>query len=263
MACLTDLFVGIHNEVCGFCYKNSKHKQPTFDWTIANGASVLRAYPAGVSRTVLLTELEHKWRSAVRRGENAGKLKRVLASAQLALHETLDGTLSRLDEFRCRLESDGAAVDLILHRQCHDLAQHCRHYGIDPLHERRVQLAQCRLNHNPVMLLPTPLIHLALDMTRPADCRLVTDVLLPMYRAFSANPCAEQAAGREPRALFCQVTAIGPPTQHPRSPGPYRLVRLELCPQFLLQTSEPAMGVGAATGDARKVYLLLYDDKVP
>lgn len=256
--CITEVLVGVHNEVCGFCYKNGKHKQPPYDWTSAAAASVLQSYPAGVSRSVLLTELEHKWRSAVRRGENAGKLKRVLASNQLALHEMLDGALFRVDDdFRFRFESDGAGVDFIMHQQSSDFVQYCRHHAFEPLHERRVLLTQCRLNFNPVMLLPTPLFNLVFDMGKAADARFVADLLLPMYRAFCANPCPEQQAPHLTRALFCQVVKIGPVTQHPTNPGPYRVVQLSLSSQLLVGSVQADAAV-----EARTIFLLLVDDKV-
>ena len=253
--CITEVLVGVHNEVCGFCYKNGKHKQPPYDWTTSCGC---KSYPAGVSRSVLLTELEHKWRSAVRRGENAGKLKRVLASNQLGLHEVLDGALSRVDDdFRFLFESDGASVDFIMPQQSKDFVQYCRHHAFEPLHERRVQLTLCRLNFNPVMLLPTPLFNLVLDMAKATDARFVADLLLPMYRAFCANPCPEQQAAHLTRALFCSVVKIGPVTQHPTKPGPYRVVQLALSSQWLAGSMQ-----GEATTEARTIFLLLVDDKV-
>ena len=44
-------------------FKNDfkKNQSPTFIWFVSEAVKILQAYPKGVSRFILLTELEAKW----------------------------------------------------------------------------------------------------------------------------------------------------------------------------------------------------------
>jgi hypothetical protein len=90
-----------------------------YDVFISSSMQVFRTlqqYPSGLSQSVLLTEVDSKWVAALKRGENAGRLRQVLATSQVSKADTLQGMLDLIDEFRCRLSSEGAAAIVILHR---------------------------------------------------------------------------------------------------------------------------------------------------
>lgn len=69
-----------------------------------------------MSRSVLLTEVDSKWIAALKRGENAGRLRQVIATSQISKSDILEGEFYLIDEFRCRLSSEGASSIFILHR---------------------------------------------------------------------------------------------------------------------------------------------------
>ena len=58
-------------ELTEYCVKNpifssdlknqKKHSNPPFLWFVEEAIKILQAYPKGISRPVLLTELESKW----------------------------------------------------------------------------------------------------------------------------------------------------------------------------------------------------------
>lgn len=97
---LTNLFGSVLSDLEVFSPAES-NSSPTGDWTVEQTIRLLQQYPSGVSRPVLLTELEHRWRLYLKRGEHVGKLKQAIVTKQLSLADTFTGDLSPIDEYRC------------------------------------------------------------------------------------------------------------------------------------------------------------------
>ena len=175
----------IHTAVVEYLQKNDPGKAtPSPAWTCASTLSILANYPLSVSRPILLTELEARWRSELRRGDHGGKLAQALRSEQLSLDTVLVGTLTRVDAHRCRLVEDGgaaaAAADMILHKQFNDFCAFTAFSApnMDMCHGRLWSFVQCRLlpfvaGGGSAVLLPTPLGMPHMDVARnPADTHL-------------------------------------------------------------------------------------------
>ena len=60
----------------------------------------LQQYPSGLTRSILLTETDTKWCAALKRGENAGRLRQVISTSQISSSDILQGDLEIIDEFR-------------------------------------------------------------------------------------------------------------------------------------------------------------------
>ncbi len=109
---MEDVLVNLFEDCCSFCSDN-RHECPTFDWICRYTLKVLQQYPAGMTQAVLLTELEAKWRQAVRSGEHTGKLLRVLTTKQLELNEVISGIIVPQDDFRFKLYAPDTDIDII------------------------------------------------------------------------------------------------------------------------------------------------------
>ena len=214
-------------EVGGYCSKN-RHRSPPFSWIANHGLSVLQQYPAGMTRAVLVTELELRWRNAVRRGEHAGKLKQVLSAKQLELSDILVGKLKPIDDFRCRLvstEDENTGIDWIMHRQTSDLFEFCKYYGFDLYQDRELSMIGCRLlQGKPCLLLPTPYLLFCIDMKRAIDLKFVNELLWPKHNEFY-----QDVAKKVPESLqndlpfvwlfFVKIIEISDVFQHPQNPS--------------------------------------------
>ena len=141
----------VFQAVCSYCVKNN-HRTPPFPWVVKETLVILQQYPAGVTRSLILTEVEHRWRDAVKRGEHSGKLWSVLTNMQLEPSDVLAGMLHG-DGFRGRLSSsagtekavasnsngngngnggDGtSSIDLIMHRQYSEFLAFCASHQFD------------------------------------------------------------------------------------------------------------------------------------
>ena len=107
---------GIHNELLGYTRKES----PSLDWTVREIARITKHYPRGMTRNILLTELEARWRLSLRRGEHSGKLRQAIQTMTMNSTDIYSGVLSKIDEYRYRLSSydgDDTSVLLLLHRR--------------------------------------------------------------------------------------------------------------------------------------------------
>ena len=63
-----NLFMGLQEELLGYLHgapQASAVKVPPLLWTLKTAVRVLRSYPAGLTRAVLLTELEAQWRASI------------------------------------------------------------------------------------------------------------------------------------------------------------------------------------------------------
>lgn len=255
----------LHLELCKFCDINN-HEAPKFEWVATQGITTMQQYPAGLSRNVLLTELEHKWRTVVRRGEHAGRLKQVLGKKVVSLTDVLLGNLSKVDngaEFNYRLTEEGESVDLLMHEQFHDWTAFCQRHGVEPLAGRDVRLTSCRLLllHPPV-LLPTPMLSFTLDARQPADTAFIKDTLMPMYASFVSDNFPADKLGGPLRCVMAQIRVIGRITKHPSHPGNFRVVKLELT--TVAPGAHNIVGVREDTLSlkTRFIFLLLLEEKV-
>jgi len=96
---LSILFESVLDDLTAFS-PAEVNNTPTADWVIGQTIRLLQQYPSGVSRPVLLTELEHRWRMYLKRGEHVGKLKQAIVTKQLSLTDTFTGDLTPIDEYR-------------------------------------------------------------------------------------------------------------------------------------------------------------------
>ena len=92
------VFHQIWKEFIKYCEINHCTTRPPFAWSANTTCDLLQQYPAGLTQSVLLTELESKWRLYLRRGENAGKLRQVVTSLQLSFSDVLLGNVTTVSE---------------------------------------------------------------------------------------------------------------------------------------------------------------------
>lgn len=85
---------------------------PTDKWTIQNSLRLLQQYPAGISKAVLLTELDYLWKTYQKRGEHVGKLKQAVTTKQLCVSDVLTGDLTAVDEYRFVLSYRASNYDM-------------------------------------------------------------------------------------------------------------------------------------------------------
>ena len=201
----------IHATTIDYLVKNDQGRQgqqpvtPPPSWTCMTALSIWANYPLSVSRPILITEIEARWRSELRRGDHGGKLQQALRSDQLSLDTVLEGTLRRVDAHRCRLVEDGGAeADMILHKQFLDLAAFVSFsaHNADICDGRVWSFTQCRLlpfaagGGGPTVLLPTPLGMLHMDVSRnQVDEHLYNSILRGMHDTF-----LEACVARDPSA---------------------------------------------------------------
>lgn len=96
---LSNLFGSVLDDLIVYSSADN-NSNPTEDWVVSQTIRLLQQYPSGVSRPVLLTELEHRWRMNLKRGEHVGKLKQAIVTKQLSLADTFTGDLTAIDEYR-------------------------------------------------------------------------------------------------------------------------------------------------------------------
>jgi hypothetical protein len=178
---IVQLFHDIWNELTVYCNQKDSYSKddkpivPSFQWSLLSTIRILQAYPTGVSKPVLLTELESKWRSYIRSGEHSGRLKQVMNSGQLSLDEIIIGKLKKIDDFRCQLidETDGTFTEMIMHRQYADFTAFIKcNLSIEILDNRKCSFIACRLLPSSTILLPTPLGHLVIDVMTEKDSQI-------------------------------------------------------------------------------------------
>jgi hypothetical protein len=178
---IIQLFYDIWNELTIYCNQKDSYSKddkpivPSFQWSLLSTIKILQAYPTGVSKPVLLTELESKWRSYIRSGEHSGRLKQVVNSGQLSLDEIMIGRLKKIDDFRCQLtdDTDGTFTEMIMHRQYADFTAFIKcNLNIEILDNRKCSFIACRLLPSSTILLPTPLGHLVIDVMTEKDSQI-------------------------------------------------------------------------------------------
>lgn len=169
----------LFKELCGYLVKTSDEGvgdtnkkaatiTPPWAWCVYMMTKILQQFPQGITRSVLLAELELRWKASIRRGEHSGRLKRALSTKQLAPHDILEGRMKRIDDFRVYIDAGGenCGCEMILHRQFTDLVAFTKHYtGLDFLDDRDCRMVQCRLmRSHSAMLVPTPSIIFIIDL---------------------------------------------------------------------------------------------------
>lgn len=156
---------------------------PSEKWTVLNSFNIMTSYPRGISKAVLLTELEARYKKSLKRGEHGGRLSQCVATKELSLTDILEGKLTKLDEFRCNFVSEDASVDMILHRQHTDFLAFVKYYykGVDQTNF--ISNRKCRLTGGKMLLdkssiiLPTPLLAFFLSTSSQSDKNFVNDIL--------------------------------------------------------------------------------------
>ena len=81
-------------------FTSGENASPSGQWTVQHSLRLLQQYPAGISKAVLLTELDYLWKIHQKRGEHVGKLKQAITTKQLSLADILTGDLTAIDEYR-------------------------------------------------------------------------------------------------------------------------------------------------------------------
>jgi hypothetical protein len=226
-------------------------------------------YPTGLTRAVLLTELEVKWRMAVRRGEHTHKLGQVLMLLQLELSDVVTGILQPIDDFRCRItpeDDTNSGIDAILHRQLSDFRAFTRHYQFPLFSTRPVCFTHGRLlKGKPIMLLPTPYFSFGLSAANPQDMAFICQTLLPLHHKSLSSLQATQTelernkCNENITVLFAHVTRVGNVFTHPISASTkVRVVQL----QATVHEEEVFYAAAATAQSARTVYMILLDEQV-
>ena len=168
--------------------------------------NILQQYPSGVTRAVMLTELEHRWRDAVKRGEHSGKLWSVLTNMQVDSTDILSGVIDPKDGFRCVLSSSPDAednattsIDMIMHRrQFQNFFDFCERKNFNVLKNRPVILTEARLlKQKPPILLPTKFMNCVLDAQRTEDGTktFLQSVILSKHQRFYDCATVSSAGG--------------------------------------------------------------------
>ena len=273
--------------VCSFCMKNKQRDLPPFAWTCRQALEVLQHYPTGVTKAVLITELEVKWRQAVRRGEHTGKLGQVLSLLQLELSDVISGFLIPVDEFRARLispDDTNIEIDMIMHRQISDFVAFSKFNKFDVRSNRMFSFTHGRLlKGKPLMLLPTPIISFTLNVSpsvisgsstsaiakhQQEDRQFIDTVLTPLhahsYTALINATTTSQVEQANERitVVFARITQVGSIFPHPANSSiQVRIVRLQIQMQKQ-EATRTASAEAEAKNSSRTVYLILFDEQI-
>ena len=179
----------------GFC-KLNKEPIPPFSWVLVTALNVLKLFPSGITRAVLLTELEARWYASLYRGESEGQLKQALMGTDSGgdMTAVLSGTVHHAGDSHFTFSQDGTSCGCILHGQLQDFAAFCDYYGqaLWPRGTtgpgRLCRFARCRFlragmhrktrNTAGAILLPTQLALPILDVRCAPDATIVNGTML-------------------------------------------------------------------------------------
>ena len=167
--------------------ENNDINIPPPKWAISQTCIILQSHPRGISRDVLLTELESRWRKSLKRGEHGGRLSQCVATKELSLTDILEGKLTKIDDFRCNFVSEDASVDMILHRQHTDFLAYMKYYYKNIDQTTFMTNRKCRLTGGRMLLdkssiiLPTPLLAFSLTASLQSDKNFIIDILYPQH----------------------------------------------------------------------------------
>lgn len=287
--------VEAYQDVCRFCELND-HRCPSYQWLSKEALVTLAQYPSGLTKSVMITVLEQRWRDSVRRGEHSGKLWGVLTNQQLESSDVLEGNLALVqgDGFRGRLSSSAGSdglvqdddegknsrIDMIMHRQHADFHSFCTSQGYPLLSSgagagasgRPVLLTGGRiLKGKPPLLLPTPYMCYKLDAEK--DKGFFQSVLAPKHREFFAHVNAGKGVGEplspenkvfdDNQALCAKVVAMSNSFAHPDSPTTVtRIVRMEISADAWVPQQQQQQQVGGPKPKTKKLYMVLFNEAV-
>jgi len=256
---------------------------PTLKWSTLTSCAILNSHPRGVSKDVLLTELESRWKKSLKRCEHGGKLSQCVATKELNLSDILEGKLTKKDEFICNFVSEDSSVDIILHRQHIDfLAFSIFFYkSIDDtifLTNRKCRVTGCRmLLDKKSIILPTPFLILYLTSKLISDKNFINDILYgkhnelslvlhnlslssyeninihennyPKPKNIQIDPNLISSLNDKAIGCFVKISMISKVYDHPHKPlSVFRYVRLNIISD---NSQRPCY-----------IYLILFDDQV-
>lgn len=157
----------VHSELLRYLPASNSNK-PNEKWTISQSIMLLNSYSSGLTRSLLLAELEVLWRRQSRSGEStiAGNLQQILVNpGALRSDEILRGSIIALGELRHQLIEDSGHIDLIMHRQLSDFFGYIKYQELSLygsrlsnnmiVDERKCLLTRCkflRVHLKPVLL---------------------------------------------------------------------------------------------------------------
>ena len=269
----------IHNELLEYTRQGS----PSLDWTVQEIARITKHYPRGMTRNILLTELEARWRLSMRRGEHSGKLRQAIQTMTMNSTDIYSGALIKVDEYRYRLRSydgDDTSVLLLLHRRFADFIAYVNHIStgypdffatksaacLGSGLGRKFSCTKTRLlrSNATAIILPTEYAAFEIDANSKDDIRMLQGPLKELHRQFLQQPSISDDQLQGCYGIVHEVSEIRTyPTARART---YRLVSLQLVTiegidQLLLakdlSTSSSALSLSAGI-----VFILLFDDQV-
>lgn len=161
---------------------------PTLKWSMLTTCAILNGHPRGISKDVLLTELESRWKTSLKRCEYGGKLSQCVAQKELNLSDIIEGKLTKTNEFICNFISEDTSVDIILHRQHTDFLAFSKFFykSLDQIHfltNRKCRVTGCRmLLDKKSIILPTPFLILYLTSMLVSDKNFINDILYANHK---------------------------------------------------------------------------------
>ena len=272
---------GIHNELLGY----TRNESPSLDWTVREIARITKHYPRGMTRNILLTELEARWRLSLRRGEHSGKLRQAIQTMTMNSTDIYSGVLSKIDEYRYRLSSydgDDTSVLLLLHRRFTDFIAYVNHISAGYPNffaaksigssgselGRKFLCTKTRLlrSNATAIILPTEYAAFEIDTNSKDDLRMLQGPLKELHRQFLRQPSTSDDQLQGCYGIVYEISEIRTyPTARARS---YRLVSLQLVTlegvdQLLIgKDVSSSFSSSSAPLSAGIVFILLFDDQV-
>ena len=261
---------GVHKDVLYYCEKNKLSPPPTFAATINTILQLLHQYPSGISRCIILTEVEARHKLGLRRGETCSRLKQTIAIHQIALDDIIEGELTRIADYKCKLSAEGAAVEILLHRKFSDIIAFIKFVvGSDLLQNRRVLLTNCRYRKSQsLVLMPTMFMMLVFDVNEiDKNSILLRNLWYKMhddtYDVVKTIPAATSPEGADQYNLTCKVfiveiLKISDVFEHPEKQNmTYRVVKLSIRNKL-----NPSVGNDHVVPHDLLIYLILTDEQV-
>ena len=290
----------IHTELLGYTVgssssrsssgrKGSSSNPPSLAWTVLETERITQHYPRGITRAILLTELEARWRLSVKRGEHSGKLRQALQTMTMSSTDIYSGHLCKVDEFRYRLRSydgDDTSVLLLMHRRFSDFIAYVNHIftgnmdffatknvtgmsrvSMGVTEGRRFLCTKTRLLHSntTAIILPTEYAMFEIDSNSEGDMRLLQGAFKELHRAFLQQPSYRDDELQGCFVLVHEISEVKTyPTARARS---YRLVSLQLVTleginQLIFGQDSASSSPSSAPMSAAIVFVLLFDDQV-
>ena len=261
---------GVYKDVLYYCEKNKLSPPPTFAATINTVLKLLHQYPSGISRCIILTEVEARHKLGLRRGETCSRLKQTIAIHQIALDDIIEGELTRISDYKCKLSAEGAAVDILLHRKFSDIIAFIKFIlKFDLLQNRRVLLTNCRYRKSQsLILMPTMFMMLVFNVN---DTDKNSILLKNLWYQMHDDTCnvvktistVTSIEGADQYNFTCkvfivEVLKISEIFEHPEKQNMmYRVVTLSIRNKL-----SPGVGADREIPHDLLIYLILTDEQV-